>query len=138
MPSTDQQRAASNLAKMRLTNGCYSDQIALLNAIDSYSRMSYKNSSNFCDEYNLSKSTMMYIKDLIQQLAQTLKESNISPYLSYSKRNNNDMKLNMSIISIGLYPDVAVRNKGRVCFDFYSLIFVSLYLFICCSLFNLI
>ena len=114
MPMNDHQRAASNAAKARLSQGFPSDQIALLKALEGFSMQ--KGGYKFCDENNLSVSVMNYLKDLIQQLVQTLKESGVNSQQAYSQRNNGNMSLLMSIISIGLYPDIGVRENGKLPF----------------------
>ena len=114
MPMNDQQRAASNAAKIRLTQGFPSDQIALLKALEGFSTQ--KGGYKFCDENYLSSSVMNYLKDLIQQLVQTLKESGVNSQQAYSQRNNGNMPLLMSIVSIGLYPDIGIRQSGKLPF----------------------
>ena len=110
MPINDQQRAAGNAAKQRLTQGFPSDQIALLKALEGFSN---QKAYRFCDENYLSVSVMNYLKDLIQQLIQTLRESGVNSTQAYAQRNNGNMPLLMSIISIGLYPDIGVRQLGK-------------------------
>jgi ATP-dependent RNA helicase DHX36 len=114
MPASDQQRSACNMAKTKLTKGFPSDQIALLKALEGFNG---GRQAQFCDEYFLSRTTMNYLKELISQLTQTLKESGIAPGESrFTQRNDKDIPLVMSLISIGLYPDVGVRHKGTVPF----------------------
>ena len=113
MPVNDQQRAAGNAAKARLTQGHPSDQIALLKALEGFSS---QRAYQFCDDNYLSSSVMNYLKDLIQQLIQTLRESGVNTTQAYAQRNNGNMPLLMSIISIGLYPDIGVRQEGKLPF----------------------
>jgi ATP-dependent RNA helicase DHX36 len=113
MPTNDQQRAAGNAAKARLTNGYPSDQIALLRALEGFA---CQRAYQFCDDNFLSVSVMNYLKDLIQQLTQTLRESGVNSTQAYAQRNNGNMPLLMSIVSIGLYPDIGVRQEGKLPF----------------------
>lgn len=113
MPTNDQQRAAGNAAKARLTNGYPSDQIALLRALEGFS---CQRAYQFCDDNFLSVSIMNYLKDLIQQLTQTLRESGVNSTQAYAQRNNGNMPLLMSIVGIGLYPDIGVRQEGKLPF----------------------
>ena len=110
MPANDTQRAASNIAKMKLTHGYPSDQIALLKALEGFST---QKSFKFCDDNYLSISVMNYLKDLIFQLISTLKESGVNTTQNYSQRNNGNMPLLMSMVSIGLYPDIGMRLEGK-------------------------
>ena len=113
MPMNEQQRAAGNAAKARLSQGHPSDQIALLRAFEG---LSTQKAHHFCDDNFLSISVMNYLKDLVQQLIQTLRESGVNPTQAYAQRNNGNMPLIMSIISIGLYPDIGVRYEGKAPF----------------------
>jgi Helicase associated domain (HA2) len=113
MPMNDQQRAAGNAAKIRLSQGNPSDQIALLRAFEG---LSTQKAHHFCDDNFLSVSVMNYLKDLVQQLIQTLRESGVNSTQAYAQRNNGNMPLIMSIISIGLYPDMGVRYEGKAPF----------------------
>ena len=70
----------------------------------------------FCDEQFLSRSTMTYLRDLVQQLTSTLKEVGITANQTYYQRNNGNMAMLMSLVGIGLYPDVAIRLKGQQVF----------------------
>jgi hypothetical protein len=120
MPTNDQQRALSSAAKANLTQGFPSDQVALLKALDGFNvmfaRFNSQRANQFCDENYLSRSTMYYLRDLIQQFTSTLREVGISPSQAYAQRNNGSMQLLTSIVGIGLYPDVGVRQNGATAF----------------------
>ena len=113
MPMNDQQRAAGNAAKVRLSQGHPSDQIALLRAFEG---LSTQKAHHFCDDNFLSVSVMNYLKDLVQQLIQTLRESGVNSTQAFAQRSNGNIPLIMSIISIGLYPDIGVRYEGKAPF----------------------
>jgi len=120
MPASEQQRAVCNAAKASLAHGMPSDQVALLKALEGFNtaceRFHLGKAFQFCDENFLSRSTMTYLRDLIQQLTQTLREAGMAPHQAFFQRNNGNMALLMSLVGIGLYPDVAVRYKGAQVF----------------------
>ena len=59
---------------------------------------------------------MTYLRDLVQQLTGTLKEVGITAHQTFYQRNNGNMTMLMSLVGIGLYPDVAIRLKGQQVF----------------------
>ena len=71
---------------------------------------------SFCDQNFLSRSTMIYLKDLVGQLRDTVKEVGLNVQQAYFSRNNGNIELLMSTVSMGLYPDVGVRAMGASLF----------------------
>ena len=120
MPTSDQQKVMLNIAKMNLSLGLPSDQISLLKALQGFDTACVKyhigKGYRFCDENFLSRSAMSYLVDLVRQLSSTLKESGIEITKQFYQRNNGNMALLMSLIGIGIYPDVGMRQKGDLVF----------------------
>jgi len=120
MPTSDQQRQVCNRLKMALCRGFPSDQVGLYRALEGFSSAwnSYgpNRAYSFCDENFLSRSTMMYLRDLVFQLGGTVKEVGLPVQQAYFCRNNGNVELLMSTISMGLYPDVGVRALGANAF----------------------
>jgi hypothetical protein len=59
---------------------------------------------------------MLYLKDVVSQLASTVKDSGIDIQRASNNRNNGNLDLLMSVISMGLYPDIGMRKKGANAF----------------------
>jgi len=116
MPTSDQQRQVCNRLKMQLCRGFPSDQVGLYRAVEGFSSAwnSYgpHRAYTFCDDNFLSRSTMIYLRDLVSQLSGTVKEVGLQVQQAYFCRNNGNVELLMSTISMGLYPDVGVRAEG--------------------------
>ena len=120
MPANDHQKKLCNKIKFDLAQGLSSDQMSLLNSIVGYSTTlegrGRKQAEQYCDEKMISRSTMTYLKDLVLHLGQAMKEIGISPNSQHCSRNNSNPQLIMSLIGIGLYPDLGVRRKGTKVF----------------------
>jgi HrpA-like RNA helicase len=120
MPTSEQQRAACNRLKMQLCRGFPSDQVGLYRALEGFSMAWNSYGANkaysFCDQNFLSRSTMLYLRDLVQQLGGTVKEVGLEVHQAYFTRNNGNMELLMSTIGMGLYPDVGIRAIGSNAF----------------------
>ena len=120
MPTSDQQRQSCNRLKRQLTRGIPSDQVGLYRAMEGFNNAwsSYGPSRaySFCDQNFLSRSTMMYLKDLVGQLRDTVREVGVNVQQAYFSRNNGNTELLMSAVSMGLYPDVGVRAQGQNAF----------------------
>ena len=116
MPANDHQKRLCNKVKLDLAQGQPSDQMCLLRAIEGYiatlESSGRKQADIYCDDKFISRSTMVYLKELVAALAQALREIGISPYDPRSSSNNKKSALVMSMIGVGTYPDLGVRHKG--------------------------
>eukprot|EP01034_Spumella_vulgaris_P023109 gene23109-29302_t len=119
MPSTDHQRMVLTKVKTRLSQGCPSDQMAVLRAVEGFLNLTQRSSSVFsqpayryCDDNFLSHSTMAYMTQLVQQLKGSLSEVGIQVHHPYMQRFNGNLNLIMALIGTGLYPDIGVRRQG--------------------------
>ena len=116
MPTSDAQRMACNRTKLQLCRGFPSDQVGLYKALEGFQQawntQGPGKAYHFCDNNYLSKATMMYLKDLVTQLSGSVKEAGMDMHRAYFSRNNGNVNLLMSTISMGLYPDVGMRGKG--------------------------
>ena len=104
---------------MELSSGCPSDQMALLKAIEGYQyndRLGKKQAEQYCDDKFISRSTMLYLRDLIGSLQQALKDIGIFCNVDKNKCNNDNMNLIMALTGVGLYPDIGVRRLGSKAF----------------------
>jgi HrpA-like RNA helicase len=115
MPTGD--KADDNMRiKQAFAGGMPSDQFAVLKALEQYrtiqQRFSYSQTSKFCDESNLSRSTMSFLGELTDQLAHTLKDVGIAVNNNRVAANNGNVGLVSSLISMALYPEIGVRNSG--------------------------
>jgi HrpA-like RNA helicase len=116
MPTSDQQRVACNRMKLQLCRGFPSDQVGLYRAMEGFNN--HWNSAGpgraygYCDDYFLSKSTMIYLKDMVGQLSSSVKDAGLDINRAFFSRNNGNTELLLSTISMGLYPDVGMRQKG--------------------------
>ena len=113
MPANDHQKRVCNKIRYDLAQGLPSDQISLLRVIEGYSSVlegfGRKQADIFCDDKMVSRSTMTYLVDLTQHLSQALKDMGISPSDQRNNRNNKNYDLIMSLIGVGLYPDLGIR-----------------------------
>jgi len=120
MPANEQQRAACNKVKANLTQGLPSDQVALLKAMEGFTnnlkRFNMGRAFQYCDEHFLSRSTMNYLSDLLGQLQMTVRDVGLNVTRAYAQRHNGNLQLLMSLIGIGLMPDIGVRQKGATLF----------------------
>ena len=121
MPMNDQQKRLCDKVKSTLSNGMPSDQLLLYKAVEGFKNASSNRSNvgksyQYCDENFLSRSTMMYLVDLTKQLTFLLEDIGIVTSRAYNQRNNGNSNLLMSIIGVGLYPDIAVRVAGSSLF----------------------
>lgn len=121
MPMNDQQKKLCDKVKSMLSNGMPSDQLLLYKAVEGF-KSAFSNHSNvgksyqYCDEHFLSRSTMMYLVDLTKQLTFLMEDIGIVTSRAYNQRNNGNNNLLMSIVGVGLYPDIAVRVAGSSLF----------------------
>lgn len=113
MPSNDHQKRLNNKIRFDLAQGHPSDQISLLRVIENYSSMLQTNGRKqadiYCDETMVSRNTMTYLVDLTQHLFQALHDIGVSPGDPRNARNNRNYDLIMSLIGVGLYPDLGTR-----------------------------
>lgn len=121
MPSSEQQRGVLNKVKLDLAQGLPSDQIALLKAIDGFNtvhkRFGVSKASQYCDDRFLSRTTMNYLQDLVDQLIGTVEDIGIRPMQAHATRNNGNLQLIMALIGIAMYPDVGVRCQDSTSFS---------------------
>ena len=107
---------ATVVIKETLAKGIPSDQFAVMKAMEQYNhikqRFNYYKANSYCDENNLSRSTMSFMSDLIDQLSVSMKEVGISMNNNRIIKQNGNASLITAIISMALYPDVGVRNAS--------------------------
>jgi hypothetical protein len=115
MPTSDQQRLSVKKIKQKFSNGYPSDHISLMKAMEGFNKLKNLNNigraNQYCDDNYLSRSTMNYMNDLISQLDSTLNEIGIQYNLPFTSRNNSNLSVFMSVIGIGLYPDIGVISN---------------------------
>lgn len=131
LPVSEAQRAQCTRVKNQFANGSQSDQLAVLSAIAEFTRLlswqmnTNTNRSNggypphvfrFCEERFLSFSTMIYLHELAQQLRNIMREAQLNLAHASHLRNDGSRALVLSCISLGLYPNVAVRRRGAKIF----------------------
>ena len=121
MPTNEEHRAQCNRVKADLAQNTPSDQMALFRALEGYkqavARGGASAGTDYCDQRFLSRSTMQYLRDLVQQLSSTMKDIGVDVNgNSYLARNNNNPALLMALVGIGLYPDVGIRRQGGAAF----------------------
>lgn len=119
MPTSDAdgRRSDDNMRiKQNFAGGMPSDQYSVLKALEQYrtiqQRFSYSQTSKFCDQNNLSRSTMSFLSELTQQLVNTMKDVGITINNTRVMANNGNVGLVSSLISMALYPEIGVRNSA--------------------------
>lgn len=115
LPTRSNEQGSTN-TKGRLSSGIPSDQYAILRALEQFKtlqlRFGYHKANAFCDEHNLSRSTMSFLSDLTQQLTYSMKDVGIFMSNNKISKNNGNANLVSSLIGMALYPDIGVRNNG--------------------------
>lgn len=119
-PNEDSKRSIFNKVKGKLARSMPSDQIAVLNALDGYITKTKTSGAadvgEFCDQNFLSRTALHYLHDVTQQMVSLLDGLGIKLTHPRSSRNSGNSYLLMSIVGIGLYPEVCFRKKGGALF----------------------
>ena len=119
MPTTDAdgRKSDENIRiKHAFSVGMPSDQFAVLKALEQYrtiqQRFSYSQTAKYCEQNNLSRSTMAFLGELTNQMVNTMKDVGITMNNNRVMANNGNVGLVSSLISMALYPEIGVRNSG--------------------------
>ena len=73
-------------------------------------RFNYQKANAFCDDNNLSRGTMSFLSELMDQLSYTMKDVGVSMNNHRVNNNNGNIRLVTSLCGMALYPDVGIRN----------------------------